>query len=890
MLTDLRYRFRALFHRSKVNDELDEELRDHIEHETAKYVRSGFPADEARRRAFIALGGMEQTRQQTRDSRGTGMIEQFHQDLWYGLRSLGRNRAFTAVFIVTLGLGIGSCTAIFSLMTAVMFPPLPYGDVGRLVYITTPNRNVGEVPPEAFVPDNADFADMKRESKSFSAMTQFRQEKFKLDRPGSSLSGAAVDADFFSTLEVAPELGRAINAEDNQPDAARVVVISHSVWQQRFDADPAVLGESLQLSGKTYRVIGVMTGGFNYPRKTELDEGDSHIDATDVWVPLTLSPKQRANRGLSGDSYALARLKQGVSARRAEAELSSIMQRLDPLHDPGTFRQGWYAYVKSFRQQFEGSARPLLLLLMGAVSFVLLIACGNAASLLLARSAHRTHEMGVRATLGAGRSRLIRQMLTESLLLGSGGGLAGIALAWVFLRLLLKLDPGNIPRLQEASLNGEVLAFAVSIMFLTSLLAGILPAIAASRVNLIEFLKLGGQTGAKGERGRFRSILIVAQVAIVVVLLTGSALLVKSLIKVQQVPLGFSTTTLSMKINLPESYGKPEQRESLYRTLLAQLATLPGTLAVGAVDNLPFGDTKGVGTFWIENYPNQEGQMVDGGSATPNYFSAMGVPIVEGRAFTASDALASPTAVVVNQAFVKKYFAGRDPIGKKILPGNPALSASSLQKSTNCCWRSGRHARLEFGITASATALSSSAGPAQCLIVIRSSLPGQDVPQSGTSVLHRVDPTLAFSKVHSMRELVSEASARRRFQTVLLSIFAGMATTLALIGFYGLLTYTASRRGPEMGIRIALGATRSDILRLFLGQGLRVVAEGLALGLGAAFALTRFLSSSLYEVRTSDPTTFVLVPVLFLIAALVASLVPAQRAANSDPMIILRRE
>jgi len=311
---------------------------------------------------------------------------------------------------------------------------------------------------------------------------------------------------------------------------------------------------------------------------------------------------------------------------------------------------------------------------MGAVSFVLLIACGNAASLLLARSANRTHELGVRATLGAGRNRLIRQMLTESLLLGAGGGLAGIALALLFLRLLLKLDPGNIPSLQEASLNGKVLAFAVAIMFLTSVLTGIIPALAASRVNLIEFLKSGGQTGAKGERGRFRSAVIVAQVAIVVVLLTGSGLLVKSLIKLQQVPLGFSTTTLSMKINLPESYSKPEQRESFYRTLIAQLAALPGTLATGAVDNLPFGDTKGVGTFWVENYPNQEGQVADGGSASPDYFSAMGVPLIEGRAFTANDVFASPTAVIVNKAFAKKYFAGLDPIGKKILADNPAVS------------------------------------------------------------------------------------------------------------------------------------------------------------------------------------------------------------------------
>jgi putative ABC transport system permease protein len=890
VLSDLRYRFRALFRRSQVHGELDEELSSHIEHETAKYVRSGLSADEARRRALVALGGIERTRLRTSDSHGIGMIEQFHQDLLYGLRSLRRNPAFCAVFVLTLGLGIGSCTAIFSLMTAVMFPPLPYGDVGRLVYITTPNRNLGDVPPEALIPDNADFADMKTLNRSFSAMTQFRQETFRLDRPGLSLSGAAVDAEFFPTLETAPELGRAIGAADNQPESARVAVISHSVWQQIFGADRAILSKSLELNSKTYRVIGVMAEGFNYPHKADLDDGDSHIDATDIWVPLALTGKQRANRGLSGDSYALARLKHGVSAKQAETELSAIMQRLDPLHDPLTFRQGWYAYVKPFRETIEGSARPLLLILMGAVFFVLLIGCGNAAGLLLARSANRRHELGVRATLGAGPNRLIRQMLTESLLLGTGGGLAGIVLAWLFLRLLLELDPGNIPRLQEASLSGPVLAFAVAIMFFTSVLTGIAPALAASRVNLIEFLKSGGQTGAKGDRSHFRSVLIVAQVAIVIVLLTGSGLLVKSLIKLEQVPLGFSTTTLSMKINLPGSYRKPEQREAFYRTLLAQLAALPGTFAAGAVDSLPFGDTKGVGTFWVEDYPNQEGQMTDGGSASPDYFSAMGVPLIEGRAFTVDDVSASPAAAIINQAFARKYFAGLDPIGKKILPNNPAVSPQSA-----------KNPRIIVGLVADMRDWSVES-PAQpqlfgplrdandAYIVVRSRLPRKDVLESATSVLKRIDSSLTFSKVHSMRELVSESSARRRFQTVLLSIFAGAATTLALIGFYGLLTYNASRRGSEMGIRIALGASRSDILRLFVAQSLRVVGVGLALGLGAALALTRFLASSLYEVTALDPSTFAVVPVLFLSAAFLASLVPAQRAANSDPMIMLRRE
>jgi predicted permease len=889
ILSDLKYRFRALFRRDLLNAELDEELRDHVERETDKYARSGLQVEEARRRALIALGGIEQVRQQTRDSRGTRMIEQMRQDLQYGLRSLGKNRGFTAVFILTLSLGIGSCTAIFSLMTAVMFPPLPYGDAGRLAYITTPNRNFGQVPPDAIIPDDADFADIKRENHSLSAMTQFAQRNFKLNETGISLSGAAVDADFFTTLQVSPELGSGINAEYNQPASADVAVISHSLWQQLFGLDPSVLGKSLQLSGKTYRVIGVMPAGFSYPHKTELDYGDEHIDATDVWVPLALTSKQRADRGL-GDCYALARLKKGISATQAEQELTTILRSLDPLHTPPAFKQGWYAYVKPFRQTLEGSARPLMLLLMGSVTFVLLIACGNAANLLLARSSNRMHELGVRATLGAGRDRLIRQLLTESLILGAGAGFAGIGLAWGSLRILLMLDPGDIPRLHEASLNGKVLAFAIAITFLTSLLTGTLPALSASRVNLIGFLKSGGQTGARGGRNRFRSALIMGEIAIVVVLLAGAGLLVRSFIKLEQVPVGFSPTTLSMKINLPESYSKPGQSHAFFRTLLAQIGALQGTVATGAVEGLPFGDSKGVGIFRVEDYPSQEGQTLDGASVTPGYFSAMGIPVIEGRSITEDDVSEPPKVVIVNQAFVKKYFAGRNAVGKWVMPVNPD---GSEQPS--------RDARTIVGVVADVRDWSVEAppqpqlfdplrGPDNAYVVIRSALPRKDVLQSVTAILRRIDASLAFSQVHSMRELVSEATARRRFQTVLLTIFAGMALILALVGFYGLLTYSIMQRSAEMGIRIALGATRMNILGLFLRHGLQLVAVGLAFGLTGAFAFSRLLTSSLYEVRPWDPATFALVPSLFLIVALVACLIPARRAAKSDPMIILRSE
>jgi predicted permease len=531
-----------------------------------------------------------------------------------------------------------------------------------------------------------------------------------------------------------------------------------------------------------------------------------------------------------------------------------------------------------------------MLLLMGSVTFVLLIACGNAANLLLARSSNRMHEFGVRATLGAGRDRLIRQLLTESLILSAGGGFAGIGLAWGSLRILLMLDPGDIPRLHEASLNGKVLAFAIAITFLTSILTGTLPALSASRVDLIGFLKSGGQTGARGGRNRFRSALIMGEIAIVVVLLAGAGLLVRSFIKLEQVPVGFSPTTLSMKINLPESYSKPGQSHAFFRTLLAQIGALQGTVATGAVEGLPFGDSKGVGIFRVEDYPSQEGQTLDGASVTPGYFSAMGIPVIEGRSITEDDVSEPPKVVIVNQAFVKKYFAGRNAVGKWVMPVNPD---GSEQPS--------RDARTIVGVVADVRDWSVEAppqpqlfdplrGPDNAYVVIRSALPRKDVLQSVTAILRRIDASLTFSQVHSMRELVSEATARRRFQTVLLTMFAGMALILALVGFYGLLTYSIMQRSAEMGIRIALGATRMNILGLFLRQGLQLVAVGLAFGLTAAFAFSKLLTSSLYEVRPWDPATFALVPSLFLIVALVACLIPARRAAKSDPMIILRSE
>lgn len=564
--------------------ELDEELRYHLERQTEKYRQSGLPEEEARRRARIDFGGPEQVRQQSRDGRGTRLLEDLLQDIGYGGRTLIKTPVFTFVTICTLALGIGSCTAVFSLVNAVLLRSLPYADVGRLVYLFTPNSNLN-FPPDAFGPSYADFDDLERQNHSFSNMTLFEQRNYSLASQDSALriGGARVDASFFSTLGSQPELGRAIDSNDTQPGANRVVIISHDLWQNTFGGSSQVLAKSLLLNRRPYQIIGVMPLEFQYPHITDFAFSDPGIPATQVWVPLASSPQQRADRENS-NFYAIGRLGSGVSLKQAQSEMSAIMVSLDLLHAQ---TKGWGAFLEPLQDGAEGPARPLMWLLLGAASFVLLIACGNAASLLLARAAGRTHELGMRATLGAGRSRIIRQMLAESLLLGLAGGLAGVLLAYLGLRGLLQLDPGNIPRLNTASLDMRVLLFTATVALLTSVLFGILPALSASRINLVEFLKIGGNRGTVRGHDRLQSRLVIAEVGLVVILLAGAGLLLRSYVNVTSVNAGFSQSAVSMDIQLDGLYSQPKQRLSVFQTIVGKIGVIPSVKAVGAVNSLP---------------------------------------------------------------------------------------------------------------------------------------------------------------------------------------------------------------------------------------------------------------------------------------------------------------
>jgi predicted permease len=576
--------------------------------------------------------------------------------------------------------------------------------------------------------------------------------------------------------------------------------------------------------------------------------------------------------------------------------MSLIMQRLDQLHtvdllgNGGT--HGWTALVKSLRDTAVGPVRPLLWLLLGAVCCVLLIACGNAASLLLARAAARSHEFGVRATLGAGRARVIRQLLTESLLLSSIAGTAGVALAWTFLRLLLRLDPGDIPRLQQASLDFSVLLFVIGLVLVTCLLFGMLPALSASRVHLAGSLQAAGTRGVVAARVRGRNLLIAAEIALVTILLAGAGLLVRSYINVASVQPGFSSSTMTFDIALDSRYAGPGLGRAFFYRLLDRIARVPGVQAAGAVTVLPFSNSHSVTTLWVDGYrDNSKEALIDGSAVTPRYFSAMATPLIAGRLFTDTDCSESvqrdrsAEVVIVNQNFAHRYFPGQNAVGKRL---RDSADPKAPWKTIVGVVADVRNESLDQAPVPQF--YSPLTGGRSASIAVRSSLPPEALIAAMRAAVRSIDPSIALADMHTMQQAVAASTARRRFQTTLLTTFGVIALFLALVGLFGVLDYSVRQRVPEIGVRIALGATRVRVIGMVVGQGLRLVLIGLVLGLAASFVLVRFISSALYGVRPYDPWTFLAAPALVLLAALLACGTPAWRAAHIQPIEALRSE
>ena len=883
------FRLRGVAHAStqQADNDFAAELESHLSMHVEDGVRAGLSTEEARRQALIKLGGVEQARQAYRERRTLPWVENLAQDLRYGLRTLRRSPGFTLVSVVTLTLGIGACTAIFSLVNAVLLRSLPYGDPERLVYLYTPIP-IFHLPAEVFSPSNADFFDIERQSHSYADMTLFGQSEFNLGSSGKTtrVSAARVDANFFSTLKAFPEIGRAIAAGDQQAGDERVAVISHALWQSLFAASPEVLKDSISLDGEPYRIVGVMPVGFEYPGSADLPYGDAQVKTTQIWIPLALTPAQKADRDNANTAAAIARLRPGVSRRQAQAELSTIMAGLDKLHDPNM--RGWGALVESFIDTAVGPVRPLMNLLLAAVLLVLLIACANAASLLLARASDRMGELGVRAALGAGRSRIVRQMLTESLLIGTAAGAAGVGLAYIFLRVLPHLDPGNIPRLGEASLDARVLLFTVSVSVLTSLLSGILPALTVSRLNLAGFLSAGGSRAVAGRHSRTQSALIVAEAAMVVVLMTGAGLLIRSYVNVESVNTGFSASTVTMNISLNKRNGDSPQHQAsahreFFQSLMRRLDALPGITDAGAVSDLPLSGSESISMLQVEGYPNAKEQQTEARSITPDYFRAMSIPLIAGRFFSDDDIAGGAHVAIVNQRFAQIYFSNRNPIGGRI-SGDGGQHWSSVVGVVADV----RHTNLEEAPQPQIY------GPnyefESAYVTVHSTLPVATVANEVRAAVKALDPDVAVANIHTMGELESEASARRRFQTTLLTLFASVALLLALAGIYGLMSYSVSRREREVGIRMALGAQRVDVMLLVIGNAAGLLGLGLAAGLGCSWFAARAVKAFLFEVTDHDPVTLLTVCVLLAVCGVIAALVPARRAASVDPMRALRAE
>jgi putative ABC transport system permease protein len=816
-------------------------------------------------------------------------------DLRFAVRMLLKNPGFTAVAVLTLALGVGANTAIFSVVNAVLLKPLPYRQPQRIVMLwaDNPSMNLGfhELPPTP-----PDFLEWRREAKSFEQIAAFRTRLADLSEEGDPerVGGVQVTANFFSLLGAQPMLGRAFSADEEQPGKDKVAVISHSLWQRRFGGGTNTIGQFITINHERHAIIGIMPPGFNFPRGAEMPAGYALMARTDVWRPYADNAEYWQNDD-SHDFIAMARLKPGIALAQAQVEMTSFARREAEAY-PKT-HTGWTIYLRPLALQVAGKTRPVLLILLGAVAFVLLIACANVANLLLCRAAVRRKEMSVRAAIGAGRRRLIRQLLTESILLSLLGGGMGLFLGAWLIQLILAFSPPGIPRLNETTLDGRVLAFTLLISLATGVIFGLAPAWHASGVNLTESLNADSRYGAAAGRRRTYGILVVAEVTLAVILLIGAGLMVKSLLRLQTVDPGFNPHQIAaFDLSLfGERYKNFERVRQFFRDARERLAKLPGIHSVAAISNLPLGGNENLAYLFIEGAPMPapgDRILAENRKATPGYFDTMGVTLLRGRDFNDQDASDKPIVCIVNETVARKFFSGVDPLGKRVRLGsgtpdeanNPFYTIVGIARDV-------RGYALEVKPKPQVYLPLEQNTDNEMTFVVRA-----DQGQAGAlertirAELKTLDPTLPPANFRTMERLVANAVARPRFSTFLLGLFAAAALLLTIVGLYGVVAYGVNQRTREIGIRLALGAGERNILSLIIKQGIRPALAGLAVGIAGALVLTRFLANQLYEVQPGDPVTFLSVALVLLAVVFLACYFPAHRATKIDPMEALRHE
>ncbi|HSB07970.1 MAG TPA: ABC transporter permease [Blastocatellia bacterium] len=818
-------------------------------------------------------------------------METLLQDIRYSLRALKRTPGFTAAAAMVLALGIGASTSIFTVVNAVLIRPLPYPESGRLVMLweTNPRFNVG-VDTLPVTPGS--FMDWREQNTCFEQIAAFGASQLNLSGAGEPerLSSAGVSPNFFELMRATPKLGRSFRDHEENPGAARVVIISYGLWQRRLAGASDAIGKTLILDGEGYTIVGVAPEGFQFPRAGELPYFVGVAANTDVWRPMTLGDefinRKRANHQLC----VIARLKPGTTRDQAQTEISAIAGRIE---QGSPDNQGVGVKVVPLSEQIVGGARRALLVLMAATGLVLLIACANVANLMLARAAARTREIAIRAALGATRPRIFRQLITEALLLSLAGGLAGTLLSQWGVRSLLAVASKNLPGAVEAGIDLGVLCFAVAISMVSSVLFGLAPALGASRTDLSEALKPGAAPAGGVQRNRLRSLLVISEVALTLVLLIGAGLMLKSLALLLDVDPGFKIEkALTLRIALPVSkYSDASKQIAFFQELNRRVADLPGVEAAGLISSAPLGGGVYAGGFSIEGRvaaPDEPEQTADRRMISPDYLNSLGIPLIEGRQFNDRDGQASTAVAMISRSFARRFFPGEDPIGKRIKLGGrdstrPWLSIVGVAGDV-------RDTALDSDIRPCVYLPYPQFAGSGMTLIVRSSVDPMALVSALREEVWALDKDQPITDLKTMNQYVSESVAARRTNAMLLVVFAGLALVLASVGIYGVVAYWVTQRVHEVGIRIALGATPRDVIKLIVGRGFGLVIIGVAIGLVSSFALTRVMSSLLYGVSATDPATFASVSLLLTGVALLASYIPARRATKIDPMIALRHE
>ena len=813
------------------------------------------------------------------------------KDVRYALRLLARNPGFTAVSVIALALGIGANTAIFSIVNAALIRPLEYREPGRIVSMweTNPALHIGI----DLLPTSAPtFVDWREQNHVFQEVAVLSSDELNLTGAGEpeKLVAARVSAGLFPVLGVEPLLGRTFRPAEDKSGLENVALVGYGLWQRRWGGDPGLVGRAIRLSGATYTVVGIMPKGFEFPKGAEMPSYYQFGQRTELWVPTAFEPQRLRQRG-SHQYAVLARLKPGVTLGQAQADMQTIARRLEQQYP--NEQKGWGVRVLSLQDDIVSGIRPALLVLMAAVGCVLLIACVNVANLLLARGVSRRREIAIRVTVGAGRWHLVRQMLIESVLLSIAGGCAGLVLAFWGAQALVALTPRNLPRIHEAGLDLRVIAFTFGISLLTGLIFGLVPALESSKTDLSSTLKEGGRTLGGGARQRLRNFLVASELALALVLLIGAGLLIKSFLKLHNVDPGFRPEkVLALELALPDSeaYKEPGRKSIFFDQLIQRLEGLPGVTGAGAISHLPLGGREEIEMVTIEGQPKpaNEAVIADQRQVTPGYFRTLTIPLRKGRALTAQDSKDALPVAMIDESMARRYWSNQDPVGKRFKLGD--MSSKAPWMTVVGVVGSVRHSALGAEARPEFFRPYAQSESAQMAVVVRSQADPQNLAQAVKREVWRLDQDLPVAKVTTMEAVMADSVALPRFRSLLLGIFAGLALLLATIGIYGVMSYSVTQRTHEIGLRVALGASRGSVLRMVVGQGLVVALAGTAAGLAAAFALTRLLAGFLFGVAPTDAWTYILISAVLVAVQLAASYVPARRAMRVDPMVALRYE